>query len=274
MARLLERIDAKQGRLLWLDGVDYAIALLNAQQAPWRDVAACTAWQRKAQGLLKSDVVHLPLAPLVATWLSSNPTLQAALAARRRPLAPLRALLADEALGAHVAELLRSYRASFADLPFALLLPSPRHWLSLAHEQAFGAAPEAVEDDDVDAAAVQVAAFLRSFGELGVDALLLDERAAPAAAADIELYRPVLNVAAHYRWDTGLLLPEAPAWSAPTAFDFLIAPGELAGQARCGRLVDAAFWDGASAAAAAFHYLRIPAGAQPERVLERLQTLR
>lgn len=278
MSRLLERVAAgPAGGLLWLDATDYAAALLANGAAPWLDVAAALAWQRKAQGLLRSDVVTLPLAAVIDAWLAGHPALRSAMAAKPRLLAPLKVLLADEPLRAHLVELLQGMRAGFGDALLALLAPSPRLWPALAYAQAFGAdQPAEVSADDADAASVYVADFLRRFGEAGVDALLIEEAAASVPCCDDELngYGAVINLARHYRWDLGLLQPLAGDYDA-ASLDFVIAPQAQRGAPIAALRVPDSFWTHGEAAAAALRYLSVPAaGLQPEAVLERLSALR
>lgn len=254
MGAFLELLERK--RALWLDSHAYCERLLAGGQAPWLDVAAFVAWQRKAQGLLRPDVVVLPLAPAVAAWLEAHPDLRAAMATKSRATWPLKTLLADAALRAHLVELTRGLRAGSAGLPLALVLPAPRAWLALAYAQAHAAAPE-LDEDAGDGASVYLGDFLRTFGEAGVDALLLQESAGfvPRAAADFAGYQTVVNVAAHYRWDIGVELPAMPdpAVGLPGGCAFAIAGGAPVG---------------------AFRYAQIPVDAQPEQVLERLAQLR
>lgn len=262
--------------LLWLESTDYAAQLLAGGRPPWSDVAATLAWLRKSQGLLRSDVIAVPVAALVQGLLAERPALRAAMAAKQRLLAPLKALLADEALRAHLLELLRGLRAGYDEAPLVLQLPSPRLWPALAHRQAFGDGDAALEvgDDDADSAAVYVADFLRHYGDAGIDALLLEETEAstPRSADDLALYQPVINVAAHYRWSLGLLTPRAPAFDA-AALDYLIAPG--GGHAPAlGALLGDEFWQTGDAPAAPLRYARVPPGLQPEAVLDRIAGLR
>jgi hypothetical protein len=265
---------------LWLDYADYAGRLLAGGKIPWLDVAALIAWYRKAQGLLKSNVVALPLAPLIEAWLGQHGELLEAMRQKRRVPAPLKTLLADEGLRGHVAETLRGLRASMASVPLALVLASPRLWVSEAYLQAFGAdsGPE-VGADEADSAAVYIADFLRAFGDAGVDVLLLQESAAtePKDAEELECYRSVLNVSAHYRWACGLQVPAAVAGEVLAKnLDFVIAPLALPGIVN-GLMVDAGYWSGQSAPAApggGFRFARIPPDIQPETALDRLGALR
>src|SRR5262249_9164480 len=147
--------------------------LLANGNAPWLDTAAFVAWQRKSMGLLKPDVATLPLAPAIDAWLAANPALRAAMAAKSRIVFALKTLLADEPLRAHLVELARGLGAA-VNQPLALVMPSPRAWIASAYRQAHGSDAE-VSEDDVDSASVYIADFLRVFGDVRVDGLLLDD---------------------------------------------------------------------------------------------------
>lgn len=263
-------------RLLWLDYVDYAGALLAGGAVPWLDVGALLAWQRKAQALLRSDVVMLPVGTVCTAWLAAHEPLRTTMASKSRALFPLKTLLADNALRTHLAELAEGLRASFTETPLALVCPSPRRWFGEAYLQAHGEGI-AVGEDAADSAAVLIADFLRLFGESGVDVLLLEEGpdSEPESAAAIACYQPVLNVAAHYRWDVGLSAPLGRYAGGESGLAFVLAPRPLPGSTT-GIVVPAAYWDGAAPdlPAEGLRYARIPAAAQPEAVLERLAQLR
>jgi hypothetical protein len=277
MGALIERVTAG-GRGLWLDYGAYAARLLAGGQAPWLDADAAGAWLRKAQGLLKSDVVTLPAAAVVAAWLEANPALVTAMGAKKRTVYALRSLLADEGLRAHLELLTRVLRASLPGAPLVLALPSPRLWVGQAYARANGGEAAAVDADAVDSAAAYVADFLRGFAEAGLDGLLLEEstETEPASAADVQLYQAVLNVAAHYRWDVGLRLPQGRGALAAQGLAYVLSPVVAAGVAT-GLCLPAEFWSGAAAPAApagGFRHAEIPAAANPEAVLERLAALR
>ncbi len=276
MAALTERI-AASGHGLWLDYSAYAGRLLANGAVPWLDVDAASGWMRKAQSLLKSDVVSLPVAAVAADWLRAHPELGTAMAAKRRSVYALKTLLADEGLRAHLANLARVLRGSFAGAPLVLTLPSPRLWVTQAHAQAHAGEAAEVDADAVDSAAAYVADFLRGFADAGLDGLLLEESEAsePASSEDLQLYQAVFNVAAHYRWEVGLRLPLGRC-AAAADLGFVLAPQPAVG-ARLGLRVPAAFWDGAApppCPAGGFRFAAIPAGASPEGVLERLAVLR
>ena len=264
---------------LWLDYGDYAGALLAGGAVPWLDVGAFVAWQRKAQGLLKSDVISLPVASVIEAWIAAHGALRDEMAAKRRTVYAVRTLLADEPLRAHLVELARGLRACFADTPLALVCPSPRRWVADAFRQAHGADAEVeVGDDEADSAAMYMADFLRAFGDAGIDALLLQESAdsEAASAESVAVYQPVLNIAAHYRWAVGLEAPAGRYGGGEAGLGFVIAPSVLPG-ARAGCSVPAAFWSGGAVPACpagGLRHARIPVDAQPEGVLQRLSELR
>lgn len=280
MPKLLDRLATATRPLLWLDDSAYAERLLAAGKTPWHDAAEYLAYRRKSVGLLKPDFISLPIKNFAEAWVAAQPALHAAMKAKTRAIAPLRSLLADEALRAHLVSVLKGLRAAFANDLLVLSLPSPRAWVRQAYQLAFGAEAEIeVGADEADSAAVYVAEFLRSFGESGVDALLLEESAdaEPVSAEELDWYQPVMNIAGHYRWDVGVRLPTAEKFSGEaSALQFVIAPRAIAGTVN-GLALGDAFWNGAAAApapAGGFRYARVPKDAVPEQVLERLAALR
>ncbi|MCC2658934.1 MAG: hypothetical protein K0Q76_4042 [Panacagrimonas sp.] len=280
MPKILDRLAQSDKPLLWLDDTAYSDKLLAGGKTPWHDGAEYVAFRRKAQGLLRPDFVVIPIGRIAAAWVASHPALKEAMAAKKRTVAPARTLLADEELRTHLVEMLKGLRAAFAGAPFVLSTPSPRAWVIEAWQLAFGADADVdVGGDEADSCSVYVAEFLRSFGESGVDGLLLEERegAEPASAEEIAWYQPVINIAGHYRWDLGVYLPTAAGFSGDAAgVQFVIAPKAVAGAANGLSLGDG-FWSGEDAPAApskGFRFARVPADAVPEKVLERVATLR
>lgn len=271
MNRLLDRLDAP-APLLWIDADDYCERLLANGQAPWTDATAWLAWQRKGQGLLRSDVVALPVARVVEAWLEAQPGVRSAMALKNRLLLPLRTLLANESLRAQLLEMIVGLRAS-QGTPVVLVLPSPRAWVAIAYRQAFaGEAEPEVGADDADSAAVYVADFLRAFGEAGLDGVLLVEAAetVPGSDDDLSCYGAVFNLAAHYRWACGIELPKTGDFDA-SSLDFVISGEAQNGVRRHGHRIA---WQSETAKAAHFSFITVPADGEPEQVLDRLRRLR
>jgi hypothetical protein len=264
--------------VIWLDSCDYAGRLLAGGAAPWLDVAAFVAWQRKAQGLLKSSVVSLPVARVIAAWLEAHPELRETMAAKTRAVHPLKILLSDEALRAHLVELTRGLRSGVGGV-LALTMPSPRAWVGLAYQQAHGEVVN-VGEDEADSGSVYIADFLRAFGETGLDALLLQEfgEPQPVSSEELRAYQAVFNVAAHYRWDVGLRVPKLTQFSgdAPLPLAFVVAAESAPVGLPYGAALAAEFWTDAAQPAAAdvdFLFAEIPEDAEPELVLDRLSGL-
>lgn len=275
MASFKEQLSAGQ-KILWLDYIDYAARLMSGGQVPWLNSAELIAWFRKAQGLLKSDVVALPVGRIAAAWVEKNAALAARMREKKRVLHPLKTLLADDSLRAHITETLAGMRASLQGSTLALAIPSPRRWIGEAYALAHCSADDAeIGDDETDSASMYLADFLRSFGDSGLDVLLIEETAAsePRSAEQFDLYRPVANIAAHYRWALGLQQPEA-AWDgADSALDFVLAPQMQSGRST-GVVLPEAFWAGETSISAVFRYAKVPEQTNPEIVLERLSALR
>lgn len=277
MDALIDHLGAS-GHGLWLDHHAYAARLLAGGHAPWSDVDAAVGWMRKAQALLRSDAVGVPVAAVAGAWLGQHPELIAAMGAGKRATYPLRALLADEAMRAHLAALCGVLRSGFAGSALVLVLPSPRRWLALAFAQAHGGGAAEVADDAVDGAAVHVAGFLRSFADCGLDGLLFEESpdSAPGSAEGLALYQAAFNVASHYRWNVGLRLPGNASVPSNGSLDFVVASEPVAGVVS-GVEVPESFWQGGDAPPCpprGFRFAEIPVDANPEIVLERVSTLR
>lgn len=276
MGRLADLISSGK-RPLWIEATAYAERLMANGAVPWCDVAEVVAWHRKAQGLLKSDVVSLPLDRVAEAWRQGDAELAEEMGAKKRTTAPLKTLLACEPLRDHIVEILKGLRASYGNAPLALVAPSPRRWVGDAYAAAHGEAAE-VGEDEADSAAMYMADFLRSFGESGVDVLLLDESvdSAPAGAAEVKWYQSVFNIASHYRWECGLRLPVAKDIAGAEGLDFCVSPAAVNGLAT-GIAVCGEAWSGGGVPEVpdgGFRYVEIPVDAVPEAALERLSALR
>lgn len=277
MAHLPER--AKAGRLLWIEHQAYSARLLGGGRFPWLDATSCVALLRQAQGLLRSDVVTLPVAEIAKAWQANDVNLMQAMTDKtRRAHGPLKELLAHEGLRGHLNAMASALRASTPISIFVLTLPSPRDWAAQTLASV-GGTESAVDEDAVDASAACVADFLRQFASTGIDAVLLRE-SLPWINTDaplwLELYRPVANVARHYDWDWGLELPAVVKLPQTDAPGFTIAPG-FCGIAPAGLMAPAALWQGQALPtppAGSFDHLTIPDNAHPETVLSQLAVLR
>ena len=271
MGAWLDLITASPTPCLWLDDTAYTSRLLAGTRAPWLDAAEAVAWRRKAQALLRPDVVELDVSPLMSAWIAAHPSLRECMRAKRRMTAPLRILLADEALRQHVAEILMGLRASNSG-PLAMRIPSPPHWILQVYQAVFGDRPKPGADE-AESASLYVADFLRAFSEAGMDVLLIDEVSATtfAAPGQTSWRQSVINIARHYRWDVGLRAAYEIDFNR-SGLDFFIAPRGMRAME-----ISASFWetgDVPSITPGSFRFTSIPEDAQPEQVLERLAALR
>lgn len=276
MGALLDRLNAEQP-VLWLDYTEYAGALLSRGEIPWLDAIGLIAWYRKAQSLLGSDVIALPMGDLMHAWVGATAALRATMEVKRRVGFALKTVLADAALIEHLQTVVAGLRGNYPSLPLAVACPSPREWVRVTHQLIYQESID-VDEDAADAAAMQMAAFLRNFGTLGLDVLLLQESelTEPANPADLACYQAVVNVAALYGWDIGLMLPGRRYHDGTHTFQFLITPQTRASH-DVGCVVPMAYWSGDQAAAcqaARLRFASIPRMAMPERVLERIAQLK
>jgi len=283
LADLLPAGDGRPGLRVWLKSSAYARRLLlGAGGDPWHSASAYLAWFAQAQGLLKPDVAVIEVGELFEAWLARHPGVQAELAGKRKPSFPLRKLLEQPAPRALLAEVIAAVLANLrGQVPLVLALPSPRAWLRLASAAA-GRDEAEFDAASVEDGAMYMADLARAVSSLEVGGILLDEEfAGPGAGpVDLELYRPMLNVAAHYRWPLALRVgPDGVREGAALAeLDVLIGAAPLPAAAKAhGRDVGAALWSGAAPAPLApreFYFAEIPSAARPEDVLDRLAGLK
>ena len=122
-----------------------------------------------------------------------------------------------------------------------------------------------------------MADFLRNFSDCGLGGLLLIDpmSGGPACDAELERYRPVMNVAENYRWQLALL-GTASAFRPNADHPSLYAIADLSADT-AGAIPGEHFWSTGELPGDArplFWYVEVPEDAVPESVLERLETLR
>jgi hypothetical protein len=280
--RLLDTLTSadRDGPAIWLDAVDYTRqVILNGAPVPWFDGAAFIAFEREIHSLLKADVATFDVERFYSAVLTVNSELCASMAGKKRLGFALKTLLAAPGPRDQQLELLRGLRASFSERPLVLLLPSPRRWIGLAHGVANGLETVDVSLEDAESGAVYVADFLNHFSDAGIDGVLLVETPGSTFDANEQLsaYQPILNVAEHYRWDTGLLAIGAEYASSQTdPIAYCITDGTPLASVHAAVLASD-YWRGTAPPAlgdATFYYGRIPADAVPEMVLEQVAKVR
>lgn len=281
LADLMPAAGGLAGLRLWLKSSAYARPLLlGAAGDPWLSASGYLAYFSQVQGLLKPDVAVLEVGELFESWLRRAPGLAAAMGSKRKMSFPLRHLLEQAPPRALLAEIIEAVLARLGgQLPLVLALPSPRQWLREA-SRAAGRAGAEPDPDSIEDAAMYMADLVRSVSGQAVGGLLIEEaqQGPDDGPGDLELYRPLINVAKHYRWP--LALRTGPggvrAGGAVAEFDVIIGAADAGARAH-GVDASAALHAGQplpELGPRQFYYIEIAAGANPERVLESLGALR
>lgn len=276
MNRLLALLQPSETHQLWVDGTDYYERLLAGGSVPWMDLTAGVSWLRKSQQLLGSDVVELDVFRVVGAFCAACPELPHAMRHRHRTGYALKVLLADTDLRSHLLEWVEAAHLTLKGKPLCLRLWSPSKAIDAAWQLAHGEAPSDVPDDNqIDLAALYLADFLRTFGSVAVDAILLEEHCGEGPSVSKQtLYQSVINVAVNYRFAAGLAWPSS-ASPGPihTGFEFVVADTALEIPSVI-RVPDGFWLDKASPPTAQLCLTRIPVDARPEEVLRKLSVLR
>jgi hypothetical protein len=281
MSGLLASLDAPpsgRARAVWFDAAAYGRArLLGGGDVPWQAPAELASFFGKTQAMFGSDAILADVADVFAQRAAADQALRAAMAARSRPGYALRTLLGDEQARADAAEAVGALAATKGMVPLVLTVPAPGRWLAAAAAQAHpgGVAPDAGQ---AGTAAMYSADFLRTFGETGVDGLLLDEGPVPAdELTDPEAYRPVLNVAEHYGWPVLVRTEAAAAWphgQVPGIAVWIGSSAVARPPGLQGVVAGPEFWAHADPPAdAGLVLVQIPAQADPEAVMKRVRAL-
>lgn len=272
---------AKNGtsrRPLWLDSWAYAQRLLlQGRPIPWFEPTAFDGFFRKSDQLLDADSVILPFRRLLRAHVESDPELSREMASKRRLVFPLKVLLRDELLRARVAECCGLIAQAMPRKPLVAAMPSPRELVGWAYSTAHdGSVPE-VTVDTADSGSMVLSDFLSALGQCPISAVMVEE-GADRLGEYLPAYSSLRNVCSHQRWGLGIRCESLDALEVP--FDFVITQeirGDSGHHTMRGLWLKDDIWADDSvieAANAAFYYAQIPADAQPERVLERRETLR
>jgi hypothetical protein len=183
-------------RVLWLDSSEYASRLSGRDSYEFdTSVTDFVLAIADAQRLLGSDVVSLKAEPFygprLAEFLGES--------IGKDTVTALRELWRSgdgvDALR-QVIDAVANMTAGSAAI--ALVIPSPSLWLTMADSQA-------EDEDTIDTLSVYLAEHLRNFSDSQISAVVLDEGSKAADAWTVtELYRPILNLAHHYGWASGV----------------------------------------------------------------------
>ncbi|MEH7483166.1 hypothetical protein V7157_19290, partial [Neobacillus drentensis] len=92
--------------------------------------------------------------------------------------------------------------------PIVLMVPSPQKWMIWLKEQLN--LESKLTSDEIDAATMYVADFLRSFSTLGISGITLMEQTnfSIELTECLGIYESIFNVAEHYHWALGFHVEE------------------------------------------------------------------
>jgi len=274
---IFDRVDRE--KVLWINYLDYAAKLLADGNVQWMNIAECIAWYRKAQSLLKSDVLHIDVELICSQFIESDASLKSSIAAKNKSTAPLKELLAYEPLRAHISELVSALRTTFPDLLLILVCPAPGEWVSRTYLQAFpDTASPSIAEDEVDYGSLYTADFLRIFSGANVDGLLIKDGVLTEELVELNMpcYQTIINLASQYRWRFGFQFSDVASEDLLPDVDFIITPLNIT-RPNLGLELGSLFWEGGASSDLhrhCFHYVQVPSTSEPEIVLEALAEAR
>lgn len=283
LADLIAVENARVNIRTWIKSFSYTKRLLVGESGdPWESASKFLTYFSQAQGLLKPDVAVIEVGELFDAWLSRNQAIKAELTGKRKLSYPLRKLLEQSQPRELLAEIIEAVLAQLrGQLPLVLSMPSPGYWLFRANRAA-GRDDVAPDGDSIEDSAIYLADLARSVSSAAVGGLLLEESFPDIdlGSSDLELYRPLINVAKHYRWPLALRMGAGKVVDNPALqeIDVLIGAGSIphAGSAQ-GIDVTNVVFSGEQVpelSPTQFYFLDIPKESKPEHVLEILTKLK
>lgn len=268
---------------VWLKASGFCKQLLLGEAGdPWVGAAEYLAYFSQAHRLLAPDVAVVEVGDLYESWVTRHPGLLAEMGSKRRPSFPLRKLLEQVEPRVLLAEVLAAVGAHVrGQVPIVLAMPAPRRWLERA-SRLVGRGELELDRDSVEEAAMYVADLLRSISTAPVTGVLLEESSVVAAESetDMELCRPVVNLAKHYHWSLVLRSASRRRVDPPSLADFdalIASEAKSDAQISIGLDITKPLLQGQAVPAVGdheFYFAEIPAGLRPESVLEALARLR
>lgn len=276
---------------LWIDFIEYADRLFSGNgDMIWTNPSQFLSVYGQGQQLVQSDVLSVPISSFFRNWLDMHSEMIEPAWRKKSITFVCKKILALKEPKQVMREVLSGLQSLYSGHPIALVIDSPRRWLLELKKRMGGengGEPWEPAETEIDAAAMYLADYLRSFSEYRISVLVLDEEEAdPTEIGEIwSLYQPVWNVASHYQWDKGVRWRgEAVSLPVGTNVDFVLFPtasweklDDLRGRgmvAAGGLTTD--FWEKSSPIPAAGYgmaYGVIPADAHPEHVLDQLKAL-
>lgn len=213
----------------WLQADAYAkrILLGGADANPWESVSGYVTWFFQALNLTKSHVGVISITEVFDRQAEKNGGLANLLGNRKKAKVAIRRLIEPEDARTLINEVLNAVLYQ-AIQPVVVSIPSPKAWLYHATQLA-GLDTNEISDEDIEDAAAYIADLLRALSSHQIAGLLLEERPDDQQWSDaqVQYYRPLLNIAQHYRWSVVLRLPKEASIAAEVSQQFDAVIGNI-----------------------------------------------
>lgn len=194
-------------RKVWLDFLDYANRLFAAgREDLWSNPDTFISIYSQGQGLLRSDVLSLSILDFYADFIHREPEVREPWMGRK-PTFALKKLLALEEPRRVLLDVLSGLQTLYrGNPPIVLAIPSPQRLLLWLDSVVQLDQDHPISDDDIEAAAIYLAEYLRSFSTSGLSAIVIMESDSPLLDLNeaLSLYQPVFNIVKHYQWSVGI----------------------------------------------------------------------
>ncbi|OUY06877.1 hypothetical protein [Acinetobacter populi] len=193
----------------WLQADAYAkrILLGSTTANPWETVSGYVMWFAQAQNLIKSHVGVISIAEVFDRHIEKEGGLESKLGNRKKAKVAIRRLIELEDARSLINEVLTAVLDQVTQ-PIVVSMPSPKAWLYHATQLA-GLDTQDIIDEDIEDAAAYITDLLRALSSHQLAGVLLEEMTDDPQWSDsqVQYYRPLLNIAQHYRWSMVLRLP-------------------------------------------------------------------
>ncbi len=279
------RESSKLAPRVWLDCLDYGCRLFAPGVDIWGRADNHISVVGQVQKLLRSDVIQVRVDNFYRTLALTDPELIASIM-DGRPSSTLRMCLRSSTGDEVTQRVLAGLSALFPNLPLVIVIDGAAKWLRWAATLAGSEGDSGVTVELVDRASVHLADLLRRLSDTAVSGMVIDlgSPVSDTLSEELGLNRPLLNVAKHYKWETGVLIDNDPSDLGEFAVDLVLgdgtefAPHNLDGGAPViSNTLMRSFWiddTSPSLPNRGLFYGKVPEDSAPERVLARLAGLR
>ncbi|CAA0200289.1 hypothetical protein OHW31_07400 [Acinetobacter baumannii] len=277
LAEKLPQPDGSGSLKTWLQADAYAkrILLGSVTANPWENVSGYVTWFSQAQNLIKSHVSVISIAEVFDRQVEKEGGLEGKLGNRKKAKVAIRRLIELEDARTLINEVLTAVLDQ-ATQPVVVSMPSPKAWLYHATRLA-GLDTQDICDEDIEDAAAYIADLLRALSSHQLAGVLLEEMADDPQWSDaqVQYYRPLLNIAQHYRWSVVLRLPHDASISTDVSQHFAAVIGNIRSNQKTSTGVDVSLQFNQELGVPAlssgeFYFIEIDENSLPEKITERV----